>query len=176
MLTWNPKQPFNKWLFQLDDGPNVYIENESPLKYPLRNLWGHPHLQTVFFCRNQLRNGWSGAGVFVERTYFCREFIFGTFTPDFCRDDDFLKMTPLEFLHLTFVEKILGLASLRVPHHHTNLYEVYVPTALVEIFFFFAEVFCRGVYLHGGGGRNMCFVESSRGWEQVFRRNGGQDH
>ena len=34
--------------------------------------------------------------------------MFGTFTPDFCRDDDVLNMTPLEFLHLSFVEKILG--------------------------------------------------------------------
>ena len=25
----------------------------------------------------------------------------GNFTPKFCRDDDVLKMTPLEFLHLT---------------------------------------------------------------------------
>ena len=32
----------------------------------------------------------------------------GNFTPNFCRDDDVLKMTPLEFLHLTFVEKKLG--------------------------------------------------------------------
>ena len=31
-----------------------------------------------------------------------------------------------------------------------------------EVFFFFAEVFCRGLYLHWGGGRNMCFVEKSR--------------